>query len=1642
VVCTYKKMTSFTYSVGQPIANVSFFVMDPSGKQFVPVGVIGELYIGGAGVGRGYLNKPELNARHFIRNPWAGSGKIYCSGDLVRRLPAGELEFIGRKDGQVKVRGFRVELGEIETRLLSHPSVTEAAVTLKEQNGVKRLVAYYVGQFEINSLDLREFLEQTLPTYMVPNAFIRIPRIPLTNNGKLDVRALPLPPSVCNQNSNFCKPKSEIELAVVSIWAEVLGLHASEVGIFDNFFSLGGDSISALLIAEKLKSKFSGFSTATVNGVINYKTVRALIANCMTTAEVKTDGDTVEIFPKSRWNVYQFSSYENIQWVGKPNSLQEGFVSQFLGREEGDDAYAVQVLWLYKHELDPTRLEQSWRLAYSQFPGLRVRFDWSAELVQIVDKPECCNFDWRTRDWRNLYPDAQMQELEKLRLADRAEYFDLAKGNLLRVYLIHTAQNRYFCLTSNHHAILDGWSSSILFSTVHELYVQLVESQEKFGIPFQEDLAYFKAQEQIEEGSLGQTEFFVDVMGTVDEGPDFLSLSPVPERALNLKKFNQNVLDLSPLSSTIHSVSTEFGLTLNTFLQFTWHQVLRIFLRMNKTVVGTTVSGRTLATPGITRSVGLFINTLPLVVDHLAVDELSLVDALETLQGSILELNSNSAGRLRSLHRPSQSGLPFESLFVFENFPEKDSLSWEKHLGVNSMRVFEKLDFPLVVTVRLSTLDSIHVTFLSSDSFEPSGMSSLLQTFHFLLSCVLETMGSNPRALCTTILYCPNPNLEICSLPSLVSITPVPSETLVERFKRTLQMHRDAVAIVSETRHLTYRELNNLSDSLALHISKLGGNSIGRDKFVALFLEKSEWTVVSILGVLKTGSAYVPIDTSYPELRVRQILQDSQASILIINKGRSICSKLGLALKEIHIETACEEDAGISSERIDPPDEDANPFSNGMGSSLAYVIYTSGTSGDAPKGCLIEHHSVINLVDSLSSNYYDQKTAHLNPQDSSEVILQLSAYVYDLSVLQIWFALLNGHTILIPTSLLLQDLDDLTDFMAQNCVTHVSGTPSLLKLISWDKIKTLKRLVLGGEMFDKEAWATISKSNIPKSFRVINEYGPTETTVSSSFLEMKEYSKGVGSPIANTFFYIMDEHLRLLPNGVIGELLIGGRGLARGYLNRPELNIKKFVESNHGQRLYRTGDLARRMPDGTFELIGRIDSQVKIRGNRMELGEIEHAMREIEGITDVIVLVKSSRLLAYYVSNFELGTSELRNELLRKLPPHVVPSVFVQIEKIPLAITGKVDVRSLPDPDFSTIELQTLPSTKLEKAITLIWSKVLKFPFESKTSQISIDGDFFSLGGDSLLFMQMLQRVRELTGVKIRVVDVYREKTIQNLIWALEKASAQISDTVEKSSHKIQITPAPCAAKSISFHLRDHPDFELFEEIEGVGEKVYLFPPGLGGAGSYIDNLAPLLRPRPLVLFNNFYEFLHSRFGLRIPYDLVAREYWNEIKKLQPVGPFYFVGWSWGGVVAFEISRQMAEEGFRVDTVFIIDSLFCLKRAVCSDDGDRMNRENDVSYHHDPPITSELGVVKFVLFKATHVSTVGNNLNEEDDALDQRIYSHYVHETKANYLDYVLPPQTSLAVIPFTSNHFNWFEDPITVKMIGRSIIENMSSIC
>ena len=1446
--------------IGGTIPDLSWYILDRDLNP-VPRGAVGELYIGRAGLARGYLRRPGLSATRFVPNPFPGGAgeRLYRTGDLARFQADGNIEYIGRIDHQVKVRGFRIELGEIEAALAGLAGVRDAVVLAHDGVGGTQLVGYVVADSAEDAERLRESLRESLkrhlPDYMVPAHLMLLERMPLTVNGKLDRQALPQPDASLSQQA-YRAPGSELEQRIAAIWAEILGVE--RVGLDDNFFELGGHSLLATRVISRVRQEQQ--LDASLKALFERPVLEAFAQGLERTT------DAVSTIPLAdRQQPLALSFAQERQW--------------FLWQLEPESAaYHIPSALRLRGRLDVDALQRSFDSLVARHETLRTRFRLEGgRSYQQVQPAVSVSIE------REQFGEEGL--IERIQ-AIVVQPFDLERGPLLRVNLLQLAEDDHVLVLVQHHIVSDGWSMQVMVEELVQLYAAYSQGLDVVlpALPIQyADYALWQRSWMEAGEKERQLAYWTGLLGGEQPVLELPFDRPRPVRQSH--RGAQFILELDiDLSQALRRVAQQEGATAFALLLASFQALLYRYSGQADIRVGVPIANRNRVETE--RLIGFFVNTQVLKADldgRMGFDELL------------------AQARQRALEAQAHQDLPFEQLV--------EALQPERSLSHNPLfQVLFNYQSEARGNGQAFRFDELQMESVQFDSRTAQFDLTLDLTDEEQRFCAVfdyatdlfdastvERLAGHWRNLLRGIVA--NPRQRLGELPlldaperrqTLSEWNPAQREcavqgTLQQRFEEQARQRPQAVALILDEQRLSYGELNARANRLAHCLIARG---VGADVPVGLALERSLDMLVGLLAILKAGGAYLPLDPAAPEERLAHILDDSGVRLL---------------LTQGHLLERLPRQAGVEVLAIDGLVLDgyaeSDPLPTLSADNLAYVIYTSGSTGK-PKGTLLTHRNALRLFSATEAWFgFDER----------DVWTLFHSYAFDFSVWEIFGALLYGGRLVIVPQWVSRSPEDFYRLLCREGVTVLNQTPSAFKQLmavacSADMATqqpALRYVIFGGEALDLQSLRPWFQRFGDRQPQLVNMYGITETTVHVTYRPVSEadLEGGLVSPIGGTIpdlsWYILDRDLNPVPRGAVGELYIGRAGLARGYLRRPGLSATRFVPNpfpgGAGERLYRTGDLARFQADGNIEYIGRIDHQVKVRGFRIELGEIEAALAGLAGVRDAVVLahdgVGGTQLVGYVVADSaedaERLRESLRESLKRHLPDYMVPAHLMLLERMPLTVNGKLDRQALPQPDASlSQQAYRAPGSELEQRIAAIWAEILG------VERVGLDDNFFELGGHSLLLLMLKERIGDTCQATLSISQLMTHASV-----------AEQAACIEGQARESLLVP-----------LNGRRE----------GSPLFMFHPSFGSVHCY-KTLAMALRDRHPVKGVVCRALLGA--GREVPeWDDMVAEYAEQLLQEHPEGVFNLAGWSLGGNLAMDVAARLEQRGRQVAFVGWIDA--------------------------------------------------------------------------------------------------------------------------
>jgi len=1331
--------------IGQVIPDLTWYLLDSSLNP-VAKGCIGELYVGQAGLARGYLNRGDLTATRFIADPFSTSGeRLYRTGDLARYRADGVIEYIGRIDHQVKIRGFRIELGEIEARLLQLPAVREAVVLAMDGANGQQLVGYLVAEpGQLADAELREAikaqLRTELPDYMVPAHLLFLETLPLTGNGKLDRKALPQPDASLLQQA-YVAPQSELEQQIATIWQDVLKLE--QVGLTDDFFELGGHSLLATQVVSRVRQSL-GLEVA----------LRTLFEHSRLAAFAASLGGTTCAGEPPLKRVER----------NKPLPLsyaqeRQLFLWQFYPES---NAYHIPAAIRMRGELDIQALQYSLNALLARHESLRTTFVEQGEhSVQVIADHALLGLSVDQRPLQPLSP----KQIEDCIEHETRKPFNLAQGPLLRARLVPMADDDYLLLLTQHHIVSDGWSTQVMVQELIELYAANTEQRAPNlpELPIQyADYAVWQRQWMEAGERERQLAYWVGQLGGEQKTLELPTDHPRPAR----QSFRGAKIDVplsAALSQGLKALAQREGVTPFMLLLASFQILLHRYSGQTDIRVGAPIANRNRVETE--RLIGFFVNTLVLK------SELNGLMPVTQLLAQVKQT---------ALDAQSHQDLPFEQLVealqpertlsqnplfqvLFNHHSEQLQQRTERPLPNLQLESLEADSLSAKFDLALDTFDSsegLHaVLTYAADLFAPSTVERMARHWQNLL----QAMVSAPeQAISDLAMIDAGEQQRMVNHWNATAVDNALERAIHQLIEDQVDRTPDAPALAFASEQLSYRQLNQRANQLA---HKLIEQGVGPDVRVGIALERSVEMIVGLLAVLKAGGAYVPLDPAYPEDRLFYMMQDSGLRLLLTQRALREQLPIPEGVQSLELDQDLSWLEGYGT---------ANPTRHLSPENLAYVIYTSGSTGK-PKGVMVRHGALNNFISSM---------ARAPGLANSDCMMSLTTFSFDIFGLEIYLPLKVGARIVLSGQGMNLDPQAILDSVQRQGVTALQATPSTWRMLldhpHHEALRNCK-LLCGGEALPEELAARM----LGLSAQVWNLYGPTETTIWSAVypLSPQQPAPYLGHPIDNTSLYIVDPYLATAPVGAAGELLIGGDGLARGYFQRPALTAERFLPDPFGPpgaRVYRTGDLARYRQDGVIEYLSRIDHQVKIRGFRIELGEIESRVLELDEVREVAVVAHDThagpQLVGYVVAVEPPAVAEhpalhqkLKAWLGESLPDYMVPAHWVVVEKLPLTPNGKLDRKALPALDISLLQrTYVAPHSELEKQLAAIWASILN------VESIGLNDNFFELGGHSLLAVRVVSRVQLELGMQMSAQQMFQAPTLGALASELQQSGNPI----------------------------------------------------------------------------------------------------------------------------------------------------------------------------------------------------------------------------------------------------------------------------
>ena len=1322
---TIDKFYENSIPIGFPIANSTCFVVSPN-LSLLPVGVPGELLVGGDGVSKGYLNNNNFTLEKFITNPF-GEGILYRTGDLVKWLPNGSIDFIGRVDNLVKIRGFRIELNEITLRVQEFANIKECITIVKNINNEKVICSYFSSIDKIDTDNLKNWLVSCLPHYAIPTYLIQLPSLPINVNGKVDIKNLP-EPQILNSKSKIVLPRNDIDSKLINILKDILSIN--EISLDDNFFELGGDSLSAINLCTQIQNEF--------NVLIFVKDIleKPIIMDLSDFIITKLDKDNIcKIAKAPKTTCYPLSSAQKRIYLTSTMSGKDSILYNIPGG----------VILDKMPDID--KLEKCLNLLIKRHESLRTYFEIvDNNIVQKIQPNIAFKLD-------TLNNSLSYENLEQ-EFYNFVKPFDLSQAPLFRAKFLNLEDNKVALFLDMHHIISDGTSLNIFINELCKLYNnetlnELNISYKDFAVWENNKLSSGKFKEA-EEFWLSQFKTDIPALNMPTNFPRSMVKSYDGNKFYF--KFNEET------TSKINTLCKKLEVTPYMFLLSVYYILLHKYTSQSDIIVGTPIVGRSIA--DLYNIIGMFVNTLPMR---------TTVDANTSFKSFLKDIKKICLDNYKyqdypldelvnklNIKRDASRNPLFDVMFIYQN-NGNTSINFDK---INSEYFIpdtkiSKFDLSLEI---IPQDNELNLSFeYSVKLFNESYLENLSNHYSNILNIVLDNFDIK---LSDIDMLSDNEKQKLIYDFNNTKVDYPKDKTISELFEEQVERTPDNIALVFEDKKMTYKELNEKANSLAWY---LRSKNIGRNDIVGIMVNRSLEMIIAILAVLKSGGTYIPIDPEYPQDRVEYMLENSHAKLLLTFeslKDKVIFeNKIFVELKNKQIYSFDK----TNLDNINKPND------------ASYIIYTSGSTGK-PKGVCLTHKALSNLT-----NYCNNYVEYLK-DGTYRTIVSITTICFDIFIFETLISLQKGLKLVIANEDEKNVPSILNNLIKKHDITIIQSTPSRMQFLVENlndipSLNKLKFITLAGEQLPINL---VKQLKDISDIKIYNGYGPSETTVFSTLTDVTDYETiTIGKPLYNTQIYIVNENLNLLPIGCTGELYIAGDGLGKGYLNNLELTNKSFINNpfEHNTLMYKTGDLGYFTPNGEIMCLGRCDNQVKIRGLRIELEEIETHISTYPDIEKSVVVVNNEqKIIAYFTSNKTINTNDLKAFLQRKLPSYFIPNAFMQVDKFKMTPNGKIDRKALSKVKIDVVTEYEAPKTEYQKQLVKIFESVLG------NKKIGINDNFFEIGGDSLSAIK-LQIEAFNQGLDLSYKDIFTYPTIkllaQNVIKSTENITKEVYDYTE-----------------------------------------------------------------------------------------------------------------------------------------------------------------------------------------------------------------------------------------------------------------------
>ncbi|CAM1357013.1 amino acid adenylation domain-containing protein [Tenacibaculum halocynthiae] len=1434
VTATYQKIVkeqTFEYrsSIGKPIANTKIYILCEDMK-LLPQGAIGELYIGGKGLSLGYLNRLDLTEKRFIKNPF-GEGRLYKTGDLARWKEDGRLEYLGRNDDQVKLRGYRIELGEIECQLENLEQINQSLVITFGSEENKQLVAYLCGEKELKDSEIKSFLLSKLPNYMIPTGYIWIDSFPLNANDKIDKKALPSPDFIIGKE--YIAPNTEEQEKLVGIWSEVLGFEKEKISISSDFFQLGGHSLSAITLVNKINQIFN--VEVSLQDLFLYRTVLELSIHI----SGMNKGNYISIDKAPIQNSYPLSSAQRRMY----------FLYEF---DKEGTSYNMPDFYRVSKNIEAALLNKIFKELVMRHQSLRTIFELEdGQPVQRILEADL---------FEVTYDKGEVNDIDRY-IKNFVRPFNLSKDLPYRVSLIDILGEDYLLMIDTHHIVNDGVSNEILIRDFWLLYkgYKLPELDIQYV-----DYSVWQQEEAQKSLTSSHKEFWLERYS------EDLSILELPTDYSRIEKRSNKggvySIELNKSQSEkLSLLAVSEGVTMYTLFFAVYNVLLSKLSNQQDIVVGTPTAGRHHS--DLEGVVGMFVNTLAL--RNQVCSEVIFKDFLFKLQEDTLMAFDHQSYQYDELvdalniSRDSSRNPLFDVFFSYNqqikdtDFKESDDLKIISH-NVN----YDIAKFDLELDVVQKNEGCSIIFNYNSSLFKEKTIIRFSNYFKKIIEVIL--FDKNIEISKIDILSKEEKN-QIINEFNKPEIEHTISGTVIDLIEKQVTSNPLSEALCFKGEVINYNTLNRKVNQLTHYF--LDVIKVEKGDRIGIYFERSPEMIISLLAILKSGATYIALDPENPLDRLKKLIDNSGIKYIVTNLSTDLINVkksvqvIDLLAQKSEINKMLESNPIISIQKNDP----------------AYIIFTSGSTGK-PKGVIITHDSLIDY--SLTFTKYFSIT-------SSDKVIQQASPAFDTMIEEIFPALLSGASVVImPEGG--RNIEALVKGIEETKATILTTVPVVLDVLNnfLDNLKSLRFIISGGDVLLPR-----HISNLIKNYPIYNTYGPSESTVCITYHEIDSLEKAscIGRPISNRSVYILNKAKQLCPIGVSGELYVSGKGLAKGYLNDDKLTKIKFVENPivPGTRVYATGDMAKWNENGTIDFIGRVDKQIKIGGVRIELGEIESQLEKLEFINQSLVMdfdVGDNKQLVAYLCGNDIEGEKIKRILSSKLPNYMIPNVYVQLESFPVNSNGKIDRKSLPNPSLRKINTFISPSNEIQEKLVSVWSNILKITKD----KISMNSDFFLLGGNSLLGIKLKHEINKEFGFQFSLTEIFLNPTIMYL-------SNKIEEKEEEINSKVDLIPL---------------------NNEELKEKLFIIHDGSGEIEGYLE------------LTRNIKEY--QCYGIMLDDNdnkitvpsipEIASFYIKKIKTIQPFGPYNLLGWSLGGEIATEITLQLESNIEKVEKLVLIDS--------------------------------------------------------------------------------------------------------------------------